>query len=76
LPALLLSGFMFSILNMPVPLQIITRFIPARYFVSAIKGIFLKGNTAGMLLSEMGLLALFGALAFFIAIKKFKKRVT
>ncbi len=76
LPALLLSGFMFSILNMPVPLQVITRFIPARYFVSAIKGIFLKGNTAGMLITEMGLLALFGAIVFFISIKKFKKRVT
>lgn len=76
LPALLLSGFMFSILNMPVPLQVITRLIPARYFVSAIKGIFLKGNTAGMLLGEMGLLALFGALVFLIALKKFNKRVT
>ncbi|MEN6615994.1 MAG: ABC transporter permease [Syntrophorhabdus sp.] len=76
LPALLLSGFMFSILNMPLPLQIITRLIPARYFVSAIKGIFLKGNTAGMLLSEMGLLALFGAVVFIIAVKKFKKQVT
>jgi ABC-2 type transport system permease protein len=75
LPALLLSGFMFSILNMPIPLQVITRFIPARYFVSAIKGIFLKGNTAGMLLGEMGLLALFGTVVFFIAIKKFKKKV-
>jgi ABC-2 type transport system permease protein len=75
LPALLLSGFMFSILNMPIPLQVITRFIPARYFVSAIKGILLKGNTAGMLLGEMGLLILFGAVVFFIAVRKFKKRV-
>lgn len=76
LPALLLSGFMFSILNMPIPLQVITRLIPARYFVSAIKGIFLKGNTAVMLIPEMALLALFGAVVFVIALKKFKKRVT
>ncbi len=76
LPALLLSGFMFSILNMPIPLQVITRFIPARYFVSALKGIFLKGNTAGMLIGDMGLLALFGVLVFVISIKKFKKQVT
>jgi len=76
LPALLLSGFMFSILNMPVPLQAITYLIPARYFVAAIKGIFLKGNTADMLLTEMGLLALFGLIVFTVAVKKFKKRVT
>jgi len=76
LPALLLSGFMFSILNMPVPLQAITFLIPARYFVAAIKGIFLKGNTAGMLLTDMGLLTLFGIIVFTVAVKKFKKRVT
>ena len=75
LPALLLSGFMFSIMNMPVPLQAITYLIPARYFVSAIKGIFLKANTAGMLLTEMGLLALFGLIVFTVAVKKFRKRV-
>lgn len=76
LPALLLSGFMFSIANMPVPLQVITYLIPARYFVSSLKGIFLKANTAGMLLTEMGLLALFGFIVFTVAVKKFKKRVT
>lgn len=76
LPALLLSGFMFSILNMPIPLQIMTHIIPARYFVSALKGIFLKANTADMLINEMGLLALFGAIVFIIAVKKLSKRVT
>lgn len=76
LPALLLSGFMFSIANMPVPLQVITYLVPARYFVSSLKGIFLKANTAGMLLTEMGLLALFGLIVFTVAVKRFKKRVT
>ncbi len=75
LPALLLSGFMFSILNMPLPLQVITHIIPARYFVSALKGIFLKANTAGMLVTEIGLLALFGAVVFAIAVRKFSKKV-
>lgn len=75
LPALLLSGFMFSISNMPVPLQAITYLIPARYFVTALKEIFLKGSTAGSLLAEMCLLALFGLVVFVLAIKRFKKRV-
>lgn len=75
LPALLLSGFMFSIFNMPRPLQIITYIIPARYFVAMLKGIFLKGNTLSYLLLETLLLSVFGALAFALAIKKFKKRI-
>ncbi|MCX5804467.1 MAG: ABC transporter permease [Proteobacteria bacterium] len=75
LPALLLSGFMFSIFNMPRPLQIITYILPARYFVAILKGIFLKGNTLSFLLLETSLLSVFGILAFALAIKKFKKRI-
>ncbi len=44
LPAFLLSGFMFAISNMPKPLQLLTLLIPARYFVTIVKGIFLKGS--------------------------------
>ena len=42
LPAFLLSGFLFSIEQMPVALQWITRILPARYYVSVLKKIFLK----------------------------------
>jgi ABC-2 type transport system permease protein len=66
---------MFSIFNMPEPLQIITYIIPARYFVTILKGIFLKGNTLPFLLLETLLLSVFGALMFLLAIKKFKKRI-
>jgi len=75
LPALLLSGFMFSIFNMPKPLQIITYILPARYFVTILKGIFLKGNTLSFLLLETLLLSVFGVIVFMLAIKKFKKRI-
>jgi len=37
LPAFLLSGFIFTIANMPRAIQIITYFIPARYFVAILK---------------------------------------
>ncbi|GER94027.1 ABC transporter permease [hot springs metagenome] len=76
LPAFILSGFMYSIANMPKPLQIITYIIPARYFVSILKGIFLKGNTVSFLISETILLTIFGLMVFIIANKKFKKMVT
>lgn len=75
LPAFLLSGFIFSISNMPGPLQIITYFIPARYFVTILKGIFLKGFSLQFLVWETVLLTVYGAAVFMLAIKKFKKRI-
>ena len=43
LPSFLLSGFIFAIVNMPRPIQWITCLVPARYFISVLKGIYLKG---------------------------------
>jgi ABC-2 type transport system permease protein len=43
LPTLLLSGFVFAIENMPVPLQFLTYIVPARYFIAILRGIYLKG---------------------------------
>jgi ABC-2 type transport system permease protein len=75
LPALLLSGFMFAISNMPTPLQIVTHIVPARYFVTISKGIFMKGSTFESLLLETALLTLFGVVVFAAAVKKFRKRI-
>jgi len=44
LPATMLSGFIFEITSMPVAIQAITYFIPARYFVNALQTLFLAGN--------------------------------
>jgi ABC-2 type transport system permease protein len=43
LPTLLLSGFVFSIHNMPAPIQLITYIVPGRYFIAILRGIYLKG---------------------------------
>ena len=43
LPTLMLSGFIFPIASMPQVLQAITRVVPARYFLTALRGILLKG---------------------------------
>jgi ABC-2 type transport system permease protein len=45
LPAILLSGFMFSISTMPVALQAVTYVVPARYYVTVTKGIFRSGRS-------------------------------
>ncbi len=75
LPAFLLSGFMYTISNMPTPIQVLTHFIPARYFVVILKGIYLKGVGLRVLAMQAFYLLLFGFITMRLASKKFKKRV-
>jgi ABC-2 type transport system permease protein len=75
LPAFLLSGFMYDISNMPNAIQAITHVVPARYFVSLLKGIYLKGIGLELLLLEAVLLAVFGLLVLLAANLVFKKKM-
>jgi len=75
LPGFILSGFVFPISNMPVVLKAITYIVPARYFVTILKGIFLKGVGITVLWWEGLLLLIFTALMFTAAIRKFKKEL-
>ena len=43
MPMIYLSGFMFPIENMPAVIQPVCAFIPLRYFLVIVRGIFLKG---------------------------------
>jgi ABC-2 type transport system permease protein len=60
---------------MPKPLQFLTLLFPARYFVTIVKGIFLKGSTLSLLAFETILLVIFGLFVFAVANRKFKKRI-
>jgi ABC-2 type transport system permease protein len=75
LPTFLLSGFTYEIFNMPKWVQAITYFIPARYFITILRGIYLKGIGIGDLWFESLCLALFAWLATGATIKKFKKKI-
>jgi len=75
LPAFLLSGFLFSIEQMPIALQWITRVLPARYYVSVLKKIFLKGTPASMLSAELVPLAVFAFVLTMLATHSFHKRL-
>ncbi|HTP42211.1 MAG TPA: ABC transporter permease [Nitrospiria bacterium] len=76
LPVFLLSGFMFSIANMPVALQLVTILVPARYFVTILQGLFLKGIGLAILWPEMLALALFVAVIGTLAHRRFSKTIT
>jgi len=75
LPAFLLSGFLFSIDQMPVVLQWITRILPARYYVSVLKKVFLKGTPTAMLYADLIPLAVFAFLLALVATRSFHKRL-
>ena len=75
LPTLLLSGFTYEIFNMPKVVQAFTYFIPARYFITILRGIYLKGVGITDLWFETLCLTLFTYLATGAAIKKFKKKI-
>ena len=70
LPAFLLSGFIFAIENMPDVIQAITYIVPARYFVTILQGIFLKGVGTEILWLEIGFLLLYSTIVFFAATRK------
>lgn len=72
LPALLLSGFIFEIESMPLILQILTQVIPARYFVDALRTIFLAGDIWPTLLLDMACLLAVGSVFFALTMKRFR----
>jgi len=73
LPAFILSGFMFSIANMPAPVRVITHIVPARYFVAIVKGIYLRGVGLETLWRDVLFLAGFAFIVVAIAIVRFRK---
>lgn len=75
LPAFLLSGFLFAIEQMPAFVQLITRILPARYYVSSLKMIFLKGTPIGMLYAQLVPLGIFALVLALLATRAFHKRL-
>jgi ABC-2 type transport system permease protein len=75
LPALLLSGFLFDIASMPRFLQGVTFLVPARYFVTVTRGIFLKGVGVAVLWPQALLMVAYAALGLGLAVRFFHKEL-
>ncbi len=76
LPAFLLSGFLYAIEQMPLFLRGFTHIIPARYYVSVLKKIFLKGTPTAMLYTDLVPLAVFTLALALLATRSFHKKLT
>ena len=75
MPTVLLSGMIFPIENMPLPLQLISNVIPARWYIVGIKKIMIEGLGISYAQREMGILMLMAVVLLIISLKKFNKRL-
>ena len=75
LPAFLLSGFVYATENMPPVIQAISHIIPARYVVTILKGVFLKGVGLSVLWGELALLVVYAGLVFLMATRKLGQKL-
>ena len=75
LPNMFFSGFMFPIASMPPLVQKLTYVIPLRYYITIVRGIFLKGVGWSELKDEAGILVVFGVVILGLATAVFRKQV-
>lgn len=75
LPAFLLSGFLFEISSMPLPIRGLTHIIAARYLVSNLQTLFLAGDVWPLFLPNILILLLLAAILFLVTVKKTVKRL-
>ena len=75
MPAVLLSGFMFPLENMPDIFQYLTYLNPLRYFLIIIRSLFLKGSGFGILWPQMAALLVIGIMVITLSAIRFRKRL-
>lgn len=75
LPIILLSGFIFPVENMPLPLQVISNVIPARWFIIIVKDIMIKGAGISTVMGPTLILAGTTLFLIFLSIRNFKIRL-
>ena len=75
LPSILLSGFIFPIKNMPIPLQIVANLMPPRWFIEINRTVMLKGGGLNEIWPNTLVLLGMSTLFIFISLRKFKIRL-
>ena len=75
LPALLLSGFLFPVENMPLVLQVISRVVPARYLIAVLRGVLLQGRGIAELAGPLASLTVLALVLITLTTLKFRRRL-
>ena len=76
MPAIVLSGLIFPLENLPSALRLVAHLLPITYFLRILRGIALKGLGIEYLWGDTALLAIFGLVVFAISAARFQKRLT
>ena len=76
MPTLIFSGLIFPIASMPAALRWIPDFIPARWYISAVRKIMIEGVGVDCFIQELGIIALMAVVLTAVALKKFKVRLS
>lgn len=75
MPALIFSGFMFPLENMPLPMQVISNLIPTKWYYSIVSSIMVKGLGIKFIWKQTLILVAMTVFYLAVAMKKFKIRL-
>lgn len=75
MPIMLLSGMIFPVENMPLPLQLLSNIIPAKWYIIAVKDIMIKGTGVSSVLKELMVLGFMVVILVSVSLKNFKNRL-
>lgn len=75
LPAYILSGFIFEIASMPLPIHLLTYIIPARYFVTCLQTLFLAGDVWPLIIKNVIPMVAIGGFFFLVTARFTVKRL-
>jgi ABC-2 type transport system permease protein len=75
MPTIILSGFIFPVSSMPLPLRVLAHIVPATYYLEIVRGVILKGVGLAELWRPLAALAAEGALLFALSVNRFKVKL-
>lgn len=75
MPIMLLSGMIFPVENMPLPLQLLSNLIPAKWYIIAVKNIMIKGTGVSSIYKELIILGTMVVILVIVSLKNFKNRL-
>jgi len=75
LPSTMLSGLIFPLASMPLPMQVISHIVPARWFIEIVRGVMLKGVGLGVLWPQLVILSVMLVALLGLAIRKTSVRL-
>lgn len=75
MPAMMLSGFVFDLRNVPIVIQVISQLLPATHFMALIKSLFLAGTLWPLVLKNCAILALYAVVLTVVTRRTLRKRL-